>query len=94
MEEERMIFSILLACSIKSGVVMVKAEKMYQEKNTTENQSAVYEWTMAESYLHKAREEYADSSFEDAEVLANKAMEWMILSEEAEKLSAEEEVEE
>lgn len=89
-----MIFSILLACSIKSGVVMVKAEKMYQEKNTTENQSAVYEWTMAESYLHKAREEYADSSFEDAEVLANKAMEWMILSEEAEKLSAEEEVEE
>ena len=73
---------------------MVKAEKMYQEKNTTENQSAVYEWTMAESYLHKAREEYADSSFEDAEVLANKAMEWMILSEEAEKLSAEEEVEE
>lgn len=86
-----MIFSILLACSIKSGVVMVKAEKMYQEKKTTENQSAVYEWTMAESYLYKAREEYADSSFEDAEILATKAMEWMIASEEVEKPSTEDE---
>ena len=83
-----MILSILLACSLKSGVTMIKAERVYQDKNTPENRGAVYEWTMAESYLHKAREEYADSSFEEAEKLATKAIEWMTLSEQAAQVGA------
>lgn len=85
-----MIFSIFLACSLKSGVTMMKAERVYQEKNTQQNRSAVYEWTMAESYLHKAKEEYADSSFEEAEKLAEQAIEWMVRSEETAKLKASE----
>ena len=82
-----MIFSILLACSLKSGVTMIKAEQVYKEKNIPANREAVYEWTVAESYLQKAREEYADSSFEEAEKLAKQAIEWMVLSEEAAKIA-------
>ena len=67
---------------------MVKAEQVYREKNTSENRVAVYEWTMAESYLQKAREEYANSSFEEAEKLAKQSIEWMVRSQEAANLRA------
>jgi len=67
----------VLGCAIKSGLTIMQAEKAYQVANTVENHKAVYEWTMAESYMLKAREEYADSSFEEAEKLAIKAIEWM-----------------
>lgn len=69
---------------------MIKAERVYQEKNVPANREAVYEWTMAESYMHKAREEYADSSFEEAEKLANQAIDWILLSEEAAKVNVQE----
>ena len=82
-----MIISLLFACSIKSGVTMVKAEQAYQQYNTAENRQAVYEWTQAEAYLFKAREEYADSSFEDAEKLALESVLWMEKS--AQKASSE-----
>ena len=74
-----------LGCAIKSGVTMMKAEQAYIEANIEENRQAVYEWTMVESYMLKAREEYANSSFEDAENLANKAIEWMEEAKKAEK---------
>ena len=88
-----MILSILFACSIKSGAVMIKAEQVYTEKNVPENRESVYEWSMAEAYLQKAREEYASSSFEEAENLAKKSIEWMVLSEEAAALKAKKESE-
>jgi hypothetical protein len=47
----------------------------------------MYEWTMVESYMFKAREEYADSSFEDAEILAKEAIIWMEKAKTAEKNS-------
>ena len=74
-----------LGCAIKSGVTMMQAEKSYQMANTAENQLAVYEWTMVESYMLKAREEYADSSFESAEILAKEAMEWIEKAKNADK---------
>ena len=58
-----------MGCAIKSGVAMMQAEKQYQIENTAENNQAIYEWTMVESYMLKAREEYANSSFEDAEFI-------------------------
>jgi hypothetical protein len=76
-----------LGCAIKSGVTMMQAEKKYQVENTAENHRAIYEWTMVESYMFKAREEYADSSFEDAEVLAKEAMNWIEKAKTAEKNS-------
>ena len=42
---------------------------------------------MVESYMFKAREEYADSSFEDAEILAKEAIIWMEKAKTAEKNS-------
>ena len=74
-----------LGCAIKSGVTMMKAEQAYTEANTEENRQAVYEWTMVESYLIKAREEYANSSFEAAEQLATEAIDWMEKAKKAEK---------
>ena len=74
-----------LGCAIKSGVTMMQAEKMYQMENTVENHKAVYEWTMVESYMFKAREEYANSSFEDADRLAKEAMDWMEKAKTAER---------
>ena len=75
-------------CAIKSGLTVMQAEKAYREANNAENHKAVYEWTMVESYMAKAREEYADSSFEKAEELAIKAMEWMDEASKAEKESS------
>ena len=65
----------LLGCAIKSSVVLVEAEQSYslieQYKDV-----APYEWNMSDQYIKKAREEYATSQFEDAEILARKARDW------------------
>jgi hypothetical protein len=81
----------VLGCAIKSGLTIMQAEKAYQVANTVENHKAVYEWTMVESYMLKAREEYADSSFEDADRLAIKAIEWMDRATQADKDAAKKE---
>ena len=82
-----------LGCAIKSGVTIMQAEKAYDAANTVENRKAVYEWTMVDSYMVKAREEYANSSFEDAEILAQEAMAWMEKAEKAAELYDGEETE-
>jgi len=38
--------------------------------------SAVYEWTMADEYMKKARDEWARSDFESAEKLVAKSKKW------------------
>jgi len=65
----------LIGCAIKSSVVLVEAEQTFtlvQEYKEV----APYEWNMADQYIKKAREEYATSQYEDADMLASKAVEW------------------
>ena len=82
-----------LGCAIKSGVTIMQAEKAYDIADTVENHKAVYEWTMAESYMLKAREEYSNSSFESAEILAQEAMDWLGKAQNAAKIHNGEETE-
>ena len=58
-------------------MTVMKAEQYYQQNNIPEIRKATYEWTMAESYMTKAREEYAESSYEDAEKLAEESIKWI-----------------
>ena len=66
-----------MACAIKSGVSVVKMDKLYTELNTPQNRTAQFEWAMAEDYRAKAREEYSSSQFQDAEKLAKESIDWM-----------------
>lgn len=65
----------LLGCAIKSSVVLIEAEQAYSLVEPYK-EVAPYEWNMSDQYIKKAREEYATSQLEDAEVLARKAKEW------------------
>ena len=68
---------LFFGCSLKSGVTMLQMDQQYDALGTTENREAKFEWAMAEEYRNKAKEEYAASQFEDAEMLAAEAVSWM-----------------
>ena len=67
----------MLGCSLKSGVSMLQMDKQYDTLNTPKNRESQFEWAMAEEYRDKAKEEYASSQFQDAEILAAEAVMWM-----------------
>ena len=67
----------MLGCSLKSGVSMLQMDKQYDTLNTPKNRESQFEWAMAEEYRNKAKEEYASSQFQDAEILAAEAVMWM-----------------
>ena len=69
----------ILGCSVKGTVELVKAERIYdlaQEQNLRDQD--MFSWTMANSYLKKAREEYANSHYEQAAILAQRSSEWLV----------------
>lgn len=68
---------LMLGCSVKSGVTILQMDQQYSLMNTPDNRQSQFEWAMAEEYRNKAKEEYASSQFEDAERLAEQAVEWM-----------------
>lgn len=47
--------------------------------------AAVYEWTLAEQYMEKAWEEYANSEYEQAANFAKIALEWTHLAQSTEQ---------
>ncbi len=62
---------------------MMQAEQSFQIlKESNAREEAVYEWTMARSYMLKAREEYSNAEYDRATQLSKEAMRW---SEEAKK---------
>ena len=61
----------------KSGVSMLQMDKQYDALNTPQIGKAQFEWAMAEEYRNKAKEEYASSQFQDAELLAAESIVWM-----------------
>ena len=67
-------------CTAARGTYhMVEAEQeFYLARQIEAGESAVYAWTMAESYMQKAREEFSSSDYEAAEVLAAEAERWSI----------------
>ena len=71
---------LLMGCTAARGTIqMVEAEQDYSLAEAAEAEDlAVYAWTMAESYMHKSREEYAHADYEAAATLAAKASEWSI----------------
>ena len=78
----------MLGCSLKSGVSMLQMDKQYDTLNTPKNRESQFEWAMAEEYRNKAKEEYASSQFQDAEILAAEAVMWMNKAEEVSELEA------
>ena len=66
----------MFGCSIKGTVELMKAERAY---DVAEEQSLrdvdTFNWTMANAYIIKAREEYSNSNYEIASVLARKCQE-------------------
>lgn len=78
----------MLGCSLKSGVSMLQMDKQYDTLNTPQNRESKFEWAMAEEYRNKAKEEYASSQFQDAEILAAEAVMWMNKAAEVSELEA------
>ncbi len=72
-----MMLWLIMACSVKSGVAVLQMDQMYKDMDTPKNRSAQFEWSMAEEYRLKAKEEYSTSQFQDAEMLAKEAITWM-----------------
>ena len=52
-------------------------------KDADADELAPYEWTMTQEYLFKAKEEWGNASFGDAESLAKEANEWAARAEQA-----------
>ena len=69
----------ILGCSVKGTIELAKAERVYdlaQQENLRDQD--MFSWTMANSYLKKAREEYANSNYEQASILAQRSSEWLV----------------
>ena len=63
----------MLGCSVKGTVELMRAERAYdlaEEKSLGDSDE--FNWTMADAYIKKSREEYANSNYEIAGVLARK----------------------
>lgn len=75
-----MFLPLLMGCTAARGTIkLVEAEQDFALAQSAEaSDLAVYAWTMAESYMHKSREEYAHADYEAAAELAAKASEWSV----------------
>jgi len=72
-----LVASLAGCTAAKSGYHLVKAEQAYAAAVVHEaSERAPYAWTMADSYMKKAREEWGHSDFEASEQLSAKAVEW------------------
>lgn len=64
-------------CAARSTVSLVQAEQaVYVAREAGAPDRAVYEWTLAEQYMVKAREEWGHADYEVADELAVKAQSW------------------
>ncbi len=68
----------LIGCTAAKGTYhMIEAEHDFALASQAEAADvAVYSWTMAESYMRKAREEYAAADYEAAQTLAAEGARW------------------
>ena len=80
---QRMLFYIALLSTVgcyaatKSTMDLSKAEqKLAAAKSADAQRHAVYAWTMADSYMKKARDEWGHSDYEAAEAMMKKAEQW------------------
>ncbi len=70
------LLSLAGCTAIKSGVVLVQVEQLMAEAEAVGAPSqATYEYTLADAYRRKAREEWGGSSYRAAEDLAEEALE-------------------
>lgn len=85
-----LLLSASVGCaSIRSTIRLTEAEQaLYQARQYDPQDSAVYEWTLAELYMVKSREEWGYSDYEAAEMFAEKAAKWAA---EAEEMASREE---
>ncbi len=80
---QRMLFYAALLSTLgcyaatKSTLDLSKAEqKLTAAKAADAQRHAVYAWTMADSYMKKARDEWGHSDYEAAEAMMKKAEQW------------------
>ena len=67
----------LLGCAARSTLQIVQAEQaIYLAREAEAPERAVYEWTLAEQYMQKAREEWSHSDYGPADQFARKAVDW------------------
>ena len=73
-----MIFWLILGCAIKDGVEIVKIQNEYKKHVADMPPSEMsFEQNMATLYIQKSWEEYSNSQYQDALVLAQKSKEWL-----------------
>ena len=61
----------------RSTVKLVEADRKLAEARVAgAPERAKFAWTMADEYMKKARDEWANSDYEDAEAMVVKAKEW------------------
>ncbi len=74
-----------LGCAaVRSTYHLSQAEQaVIMAKDSEAADYAPYEWTLTQEYILKAREEWGNSSFGDAEDLSKKASEWASRAEQA-----------
>ena len=74
--------TMALGCgAVKSTYHLTQAEQAVRSAQGAEAVDyAPYEWTLTSEYIQKAREEWGNSAFGEAESLAKKATEWAELS--------------
>ena len=77
--------SVALGCgAVKSTYHLTQAEQAVTQAEGSEAPDyAAFEWTMTHEYILKAREEWSNSAFGEAEALAKTAAEWAVKAEEA-----------
>lgn len=80
---------LLSGCAARSTVSLVQAEQaVYIAREAGAPERAPYEWTLADEYMTKAREEWGHADYEAADGLAAKAQSWAEAAERAASDSA------
>ena len=76
-------------CAARSTLQIVQAEQaLYLAREAEAPDRAVFEWTLAEQYMQKAREEWSHSDYGAADELARKSIHWAGQAEQAASDSA------
>jgi len=84
-----LILPFLGGCAARSTLQIVQAEQaLYLAREAEAPDRAVFEWTLAEQYMQKAREEWSHSDYGAADELARKSIHWAEQAEQAASDSA------
>lgn len=84
MQRMLLVLPLLAGCAVRGTVNLTKGEQeLYNARAVDASERAVFEWTLAEQYQLKSREEWGYADYEAAEKLAAKSAEWSLKAQSA-----------